>query len=73
MDKNVLDLLIEIQQIAADSEVDAEKVLKGNKAAGIRLRKVMQNIKSLAQDVRDGVQDSNREKEQKKTRVKAVA
>jgi hypothetical protein len=60
-EQNVLDLLVEIQQIAAASEVDAEKVIKGNSTAGIRLRKTMQQIKSLAQEVRDGVQ--NRKKE----------
>ena len=60
-EKNVLDLLIEIQQVAAESELDAEKVIKGNKTAGIRLRKVMQKIKSLAQEVRDEVQESKSE------------
>jgi len=58
--QNVLDLLVEIQTVAAESEVDAEKVIKGNKTAGIRLRKTMQTIKSLAQDIRDGVQDNKK-------------
>ena len=62
-DKNVLDLLLEIQRVAAESETDAEKVIKGNKTAGIRLRKVMQQIKKLAQDVRDEVQESKKENE----------
>ena len=60
-EQNVLDLLVEIQQIAATSEVDAEKVIKGNKTAGIRLRKTMQQIKSLAQEVRDVVQTGKKE------------
>ena len=61
--KNILDLLFEIQQIAADAEVDAEKVLKGNKTAGIRLRKTMQKIKGVSQDIRNGVQENLKEKE----------
>lgn len=69
-EKNVLDLLIEIQKIAADAETDAEKVIKGNKTAGIRLRKVMQEVKALAQEVRDGVQESKREKEETKNSLK---
>ena len=31
--QNVLDLLVEIQTVAAESEVDAEKVIKGNKGS----------------------------------------
>lgn len=55
-DKNVLDLLLEIQEVANKSEIDAEKVIKGNNTAGIRLRKVMQKIKNIAQEVRDEIQ-----------------
>lgn len=57
---NELDILIEIQKIARDNEKDAEKVLKGNKSAGIRLRKKMQMIRTLAKDVRIKVQDRKR-------------
>ena len=61
MEKNVLDILREIQTIAKECEADAEKVIKGNKTAGIRLRKDMQKVKSLTQEVREGVQNSLKE------------
>ena len=38
-------------------ETDAEKFVEGNNSAGTRLRKAMQNIKSLAQEVRVEVQN----------------
>jgi len=36
--------------------VDVEKFAQGNKSAGTRIRQAMQEIKSLAQDVRVDVQ-----------------
>tara|TARA_R100001082_G_C4324742_1_gene142775 strand:+ start:479 stop:670 length:192 start_codon:yes stop_codon:yes gene_type:complete len=36
--------------------VDVEKFAQGNKSAGTRIRQAMQEIKSLAQDVRVEVQ-----------------
>ena len=36
--------------------VDVEKFAQGNKSAGTRIRQAMQEIKTLAQDVRVGVQ-----------------
>ena len=38
-------------------EVDAEKFVEGNNSAGTRLRKAMQNIKNIAQQVRVEVQN----------------
>ena len=38
-------------------EVDAEKFVEGNNSAGTRLRKAMQNIKNIAQEVRVEVQN----------------
>ena len=35
---------------------DAEKFVEGNNSAGTRVRKCMQNIKNLAQDVRKEIQ-----------------
>lgn len=43
------DRLVRLVQEAAD---DIQKAEGGNKAAGTRVRKHMQNIKSAAQDVR---------------------
>ena len=40
----------------ADAISDAEKFDAGNNSAGTRVRKAMQNIKSLAQNVRLEVQ-----------------
>ena len=36
---------------------DLEKFQSGNNSAGTRIRKAMQEVKSLAQDVRVGVQE----------------
>jgi len=36
--------------------IDVEKFAQGNKSAGTRIRQAMQEIKSLAQDVRVDVQ-----------------
>ena len=41
-----------LKQIVADAEMDLERAEKGNKAAGTRVRKAMQDIKKTAQDVR---------------------
>lgn len=55
--KNILDLLLDIKELTDTIQPDAEKTLKGNKTAGIRLRKQMQEIKKKCQDIRDRVQD----------------
>lgn len=41
-----------LKQVVADVEADLAKVEGGNKAAGTRLRKAMQDIKKIAQEVR---------------------
>lgn len=56
-EKNVLDLILKIKELVAESEVDAEKVIKGNKAAAVRVRKAMQTIKQVAQEIRVASQD----------------
>jgi hypothetical protein len=49
----------QIKALIADLEADAEKFYeKGNKSAGTRIRKGMQELKKLAQEVRQGVQDT---------------
>jgi hypothetical protein len=45
-----------ISEQVADAIYDAEKFDAGNNSAGTRVRKAMQNIKSLAQNVRLEVQ-----------------
>jgi hypothetical protein len=52
-----------LKTLVASLEEDAAKFFeKGNKAAGVRLRKGLQDIKSLAQVVRVEVSESNKEK-----------
>jgi len=41
-----------LKQLVAAAEEDVIKVDKGNKAAGTRVRKMMQDIKAAAQNVR---------------------
>ncbi len=48
----------ELQQSVADMEDDFRKFFdKGNKAAGTRIRKAMQDLKKMAQDIRTDVQN----------------
>ena len=49
---------IEIDGKKYDLKEDFEKFfIKGNKTAGTRMRKVMQELKKMAQEVRDDVQE----------------
>jgi hypothetical protein len=49
----------ELKEIVDSLVPDVEKFYsKGNKAAGVRIRKAMQDIKILAQEVRLNVQDT---------------
>ncbi len=41
-----------LKQTVADAEADLIKAENGNKAAGTRVRKAMQDIKAIAQEVR---------------------
>ena len=55
---NKLDGLYDnLQNIINDSQSDVTKFVGGNKSAGTRVRKAMQTIKSLAQEVRVEVQE----------------
>lgn len=54
------DLLQQMQTELDAIQADVQKFTeKGNKAAGTRIRKSMQTIKSLAQDVRVAVSAAN--------------
>ena len=47
-----------LKELVASSEADFEKFYdKGNAAAGTRVRKAMQEMKNLAQDIRKEVTD----------------
>lgn len=51
----------EIKQLIADAEADVTKFYeKGNGAAGTRLRKAMQSLKGLAQEVRVDVSEKKK-------------
>jgi hypothetical protein len=45
----------DLKTLVAEIEVDVDKALGGNKAAGTRVRKQMQKIKQAAQSVRNRV------------------
>ena len=47
----------ELQDAINDCQTDVTKFVEGNNSAGTRVRKAMQAVKSLAQDVRIEVQD----------------
>jgi len=58
MSFNKLDSLFDkLQNIINDCKTDVSKFVDGNNSAGTRVRKAMQTVKSLAQDVRVEVQD----------------
>lgn len=46
-----------LKQLVQDVEEDIKKALGGNKAAGTRVRKAMQDIKNAAQEVRKKILD----------------
>ena len=58
MSFNTLDGLYDnLQNVINDTQNDVTKFVEGNKSAGTRVRKAMQLIKSLAQEIRVEVQD----------------
>ena len=46
-----------LQDVINDCQTDVTKFVEGNNSAGTRVRKAMQTVKSLAQEVRVEVQD----------------
>ena len=47
----------ELQDTINDCQTDVIKFIEGNNSAGTRVRKAMQLVKQLAQDIRKEVQD----------------
>ena len=47
----------ELQDTINDCQSDVNKFIEGNNSAGTRVRKAMQVVKQLAQDIRLEVQD----------------
>ena len=50
-------LFDELQDAINDCQTDVTKFVEGNNSAGTRVRKAMQTVKSLAQEVRVEVQE----------------
>ena len=50
-------LFDELQDSVNDCQADVNKFVEGNNSAGTRVRKAMQAVKALAQEVRIEVQD----------------
>lgn len=59
MDKNPIE---ELQTLLDEMSKDYEKFTTGNAAAGARVRKVCQTIKSKCQDIRINVQNIKKER-----------
>ena len=58
MSFNPIDSLFDrLQDVINDCQTDVTKFVDGNNSAGTRVRKAMQTVKSLAQEVRVEVQD----------------
>ena len=58
MSFNKLDSLFDdLQDVINDCQTDVTKFVEGNNSAGTRVRKAMQTVKSLAQEVRVEIQD----------------
>ena len=58
MSFNPLDSLFDdLQNVINDCQTDVSKFVDGNNSAGTRVRKAMQVVKQLAQDVRVEVQE----------------
>jgi len=54
-------LIEQLEEVIAGIGTDVAKFdEKGNKAAGTRIRKAMQTVKGLAQDVRVAISDANK-------------
>lgn len=45
----------QLKQLVESAAEDVKKATGGNKAAGTRVRKTMQEIKAIAQEVRKGI------------------
>ena len=52
----------ELQNAINDCQADVTKFVEGNNSAGTRVRKAMQVVKQLAQDVRVEVQSQKKKK-----------
>jgi len=56
-DNKVINLMKELETQFHESAEDTVKFVQGNNSAGTRIRKIMQTIKNLAQEIRVEVQN----------------
>ena len=57
MENKIINLFKSMETEFNEAASDAAKFTQGNSSAGTRVRKAMQNIKALAQEVRTEVQE----------------
>ena len=57
MENNIIKLMQIMGTVLEESEMNATKFVDGNKSAGTRLRKNMQDVKRFAQAIRTEVQE----------------
>ena len=62
MENEIIFTLRNIQEQVDQALLDAVKFDNGNNSAGTRVRKAMQTVKALAQEVRVDVQDQKNQK-----------
>lgn len=56
--------IAKLKELVQLAELEATKFQSGNKSAGVRVRKIMQDLKKVATDVRATVQASKTKPEQ---------
>lgn len=57
----MLDHYEKLKRLVAQIEEDMHKAAGGNKAAGTRVRQAMQDVKNVAQDIRQSVLESRKD------------
>ena len=57
MDNPIYESYARLEKILTESFSDASKFVNGNNSAGTRVRKAMQEVKSIAQNIRLEVQE----------------
>jgi len=57
MDNPIYESYARLEKILTESFSDASKFVNGNNSAGTRVRKAMQEVKSIAQNIRSKVQE----------------
>lgn len=63
MDETLDSLRQKLSKVIADNQVDVDKAIAGQKAAGTRVHKTMQEVKKIAQEIRQKVLDVKNVKE----------